>query len=57
LSLLVAAICGLALPALFHRLHLRGSLISAPLLDPLIAAISLCIFLVASLGLIDVLHV
>lgn len=57
LGLLGAAICGLALPALFHRLRLRGSLISAPLLDPLIAAISLCIFLVASLALINMLHV
>ena len=57
LSLLISAICGLLLPTLFQRLRLRGSLISAPLLDPLIAAISLCIFLVAALGLIDVLHV
>ncbi|HEV2583777.1 MAG TPA: CBS domain-containing protein [Ktedonobacteraceae bacterium] len=57
LSLLIAAICGLALPALFRRLRLRGSLISAPLLDPLIAAISLSIFLVAALWLIDMLHV
>jgi Mg2+ transporter MgtE len=57
LSLLIAAICGLALPALFQRLRLRGSFISAPLLDPLIAAISLSTFLVAALGLIDVLHV
>jgi magnesium transporter len=57
LSLLIAAICGLVLPAFFQRLRLRGSLISAPLLDPLIATISLGIFLVAALWLIDVLHV
>ena len=57
LSLLVAAVCGLVLPAIFQRLHLRGSLVSAPLLDPIIAAISLSIFLIAALWLIDVLHV
>ncbi len=57
LSLLIAAICGLALPTLFQRLRLRGSLISAPLLDPLIATISLSIFLVVALWLIDMLHV
>ena len=57
LSLLIAAICGLALPTLFQRLRLRGSLISAPLLDPIIAAISLCIFLLTALWLIDMLHV
>ncbi len=57
LSLLIAAICGLALPTLFQRLRLRGSLISAPLLDPIIAAISLSIFLVVALWLIDMLHV
>ncbi len=55
-SLLVAAICGLVLPTLFQRLHLRGSLVSAPLLDPIIAFISLCIFLVVALWLIGVLH-
>jgi magnesium transporter len=55
-SLLVAAICGLILPTLFQRLHLRGSLVSAPLLDPIIAFISLCIFLVVALWLIGVFH-
>ncbi len=57
LSLLIAALCGLALPTLLQRLRLRGSLVSAPLLDPLIAAISLSIFLVVALWLIDTLHV
>jgi hypothetical protein len=37
-------------------LHLRGSLVSAPLLDPIIAFISLCIFLVVVLWLIGVFH-
>src|SRR2546428_2928868 len=55
-SLLIAAICGLILPTLFQRLHLRGSLVSAPLLDPIIAFISLCIFLVVALWLIGVFH-
>jgi len=55
-SLLAAAICGLILPTLFQRLHLRGSLVSAPLLDPIIAFISLCIFLVVALWLIGVFH-
>lgn len=57
LSLLIATLCGLVLPTLFQRLRLRGSLVTAPLLDPLIAAISLCIFLVVALWLIDALHV
>jgi len=57
LSLLIAAVCGLVLPTLLQRLRLRGSLVSAPLLDPIIAGISLCIFLVVALWLIDVLHV
>jgi magnesium transporter len=56
-TLLVAAICGLVLPALFQRLKLRGSLVSAPLLDPIIAVISLSIFLLVALWLIDMLHV
>ena len=56
-SLFIAAICGLALPTLLQRLRLRGSLLSAPLLDPIIAAISLTIFLLVALWLIDVLHV
>ena len=55
-SLMVAAICGLVLPTLFQRLRLRGSLVSAPLLDPIIAFISLCIFLVVALWLIGVFH-
>ena len=56
-TLLVAAICGLILPTLFQRLHLRGSLVSAPLLDPIIAFVSLSIFLVVALWLIGLLHV
>ncbi|HLX58305.1 MAG TPA: magnesium transporter [Ktedonobacteraceae bacterium] len=56
-TLLIAAICGLALPTLFQRLHLRGSLVSAPLLDPIIAVISLSIFFLVALWLIDLLHV
>jgi Mg/Co/Ni transporter MgtE len=52
LSLLVASICGMILPNLFQRLHLRGSLITAPLLDPVIAVISLCVFLAITLELI-----
>ncbi len=56
-TLLVAAICGLILPTLFQRLHLRGSLVSAPLLDPIIAFVSLSIFLMAALWLIGLLHV
>jgi magnesium transporter len=57
LTLLLAAICGLVLPTLFQRLRMRGSLVSAPLLDPLIAVICLSFFLVIALWLIDVLHV
>jgi Mg2+ transporter MgtE len=56
-TLLVAAICGLVLPTVLQRLRLRGSLVSAPLLDPIIAFISLTIFLVVALWLIDLLHV
>ncbi len=56
-TLLVAAICGLLLPTVFQRLHLRGSLVSAPLLDPIIAFVSLSIFLVVALWLIGLLHV
>jgi len=56
-SLLIAAICGLVLPTILQRLRLRGSLLSAPLLDPIIAAISLTIFLMVALWLIDALHV
>lgn len=56
-TLLVAAMCGLALPTLFQRLRLRGSLISAPLLDPLIAVVSLCVFLGVAFWLIAMLNV
>lgn len=52
-TLLVAALCGLALPNLFQRLRLRGSLISGPFLDPIIAVVSLSIFLVVTLAIID----
>jgi Mg2+ transporter MgtE len=55
-TLLIAAICGLVLPTLLQRLRLRGSLISAPLLDPIIAMISLGIFLVAAFWLVGILH-
>jgi Mg2+ transporter MgtE len=56
-SLLLAAICGLVLPTFFQRLRLRGSMVSAPLIDPVIAVISLSFFLVIALWLIDMLHV
>jgi magnesium transporter len=56
LTLLIAAICGLVLPTLLQRLRLRGSLVNAPLLDPVIAVISLSLFLVVELWLIDLLH-
>jgi magnesium transporter len=56
-TLLIAAICGLILPTLLQRLHLRGSLVSAPLLDPIIAVISLIFFLVVALWLINMMHV
>jgi Mg2+ transporter MgtE len=51
-TLLLATLCGLILPTLFQRLRLQGSLVSAPLLDPLIAIISLSLFLVVSLWLV-----
>src|SRR5207248_4834603 len=38
-TLLVAAISGLVLPTLLQGFRLRGSLVSAPLLDPIIAFI------------------
>src|SRR5947207_6652713 len=56
-SLLLATICGLVLPTLFQRLRMRGSLLSAPLIDPTIAVISLSFFLLIALWLIDMLHV
>jgi Mg2+ transporter MgtE len=52
LTLLVASICGMILPNLFQRLRLRGSLMTAPLLDPVIAVISLCVFLAITLTLV-----
>ncbi len=57
LTLLMAAICGLVLPTLLQRLRLRGGLVNAPLIDPVIAVISLSLFLVIELWLIDLLHV
>ena len=51
-SLLLAALGGLILPTLFQRLRLQGSFVSAPLLDPLIAVISLSIFLLIALWLL-----
>jgi Mg/Co/Ni transporter MgtE len=56
-SLLLAAICGLVLPTFFQRLRMRGSMVSAPFIDPVIAVISLSFFLVSALWLIDILHV
>lgn len=55
-TLLLATLWGLILPTLFQRLRLQGSLVSAPLLDPLIAIISLSIFLVVSLWLVAVMN-
>jgi Mg2+ transporter (mgtE) len=52
-TLLIAALCGMALPNILHRLHLRGSLISAPMLNPVIAVISLSIFLSISVSLLN----
>jgi magnesium transporter len=57
ITLLIASLCGLALPNLLQRLRLRGSLITAPLLDPVIAVISLGVFLGVALTLIDRLHI
>ncbi|GCE26633.1 hypothetical protein KDA_21170 [Dictyobacter alpinus] len=53
LTLLIAALCGLALPNILQRLRLRGSLISGPLLNPVIALVSVSVFLAASLTLIN----
>jgi magnesium transporter len=52
-TLLVAYICGLVLPNMLQHLRLRGSLITAPLLDPLIAVISLSCFVVITLALVN----
>jgi Mg2+ transporter MgtE len=51
-ALLLAALGGLLLPTLLQRLHLQGSFVSAPLLDPLIAIISLSMFLLVALWLL-----
>jgi Mg/Co/Ni transporter MgtE len=53
LTLLVAYICGLILPNLLQRLRLRGSLITAPLLDPVIAVVSMSTFLAVTLMLVN----
>ena len=55
LTLLLAALGGLILPTLFQRLRLQGSFVSAPLLDPLIAILSLSIFLIVALWLLAML--
>ncbi len=53
ITLLIAAICGLTLPAMLAYVRLRGSFVTAPLLDPMIAVISLTIFLSTALYLIQ----
>ncbi|HTK07700.1 MAG TPA: magnesium transporter [Ktedonobacteraceae bacterium] len=53
LALLIASLCGVALPKILQRLRLRGSLITAPLLDPVIAIISLVAFFAITLSLIE----
>lgn len=50
---LIAYFCGLGLPNLLQRLHLRGSLITAPLLDPVIAVVSLSAFLGITMMLLN----
>jgi magnesium transporter len=50
---LIAYFCGLGLPNLLQRLRLRGSLITAPLLDPVISVISLGVFLTVTIMLIE----
>jgi magnesium transporter len=57
ITLLIAAICGLTFPALLARLRVRGSFISAPLLDPVIAVVSLTIFVSTALYLIQRLNI
>ncbi len=52
-TLLIAAVCGLTLPAMLSYVRLRGSFITAPLLDPVIAVISLAIFFSTALYLIQ----
>jgi len=56
ITLLIASICGLVLPNLLNRLRLRGSLITGPLLDPVIAIISLSVFFLITLTFIDRLY-
>jgi Mg/Co/Ni transporter MgtE len=51
-TLLVAYVCGLTLPHGLQFLRLRGSLITAPLLDPLISVLSVCVFLLVTLELV-----
>ncbi|HEU5230104.1 MAG TPA: magnesium transporter [Ktedonobacteraceae bacterium] len=51
-TLLVASIGGLMLPHLLQGLRLRGSLITAPLLDPVIATVSLSVFFAVTLVLV-----
>lgn len=53
ITLLIAALCGMALPNLLQRLHLRGSLISSPMLSPVIAVINLGVFLSISVSLLN----
>jgi magnesium transporter len=53
LMLLISTICGMVLPNLLQRLHLRGSWIAPPLLDPMIAVISLSVFLMTTLALLN----
>ncbi len=55
LTLLLSALSGLVLPTLFQRLRLQGSLVSAPLLDPLIAVFSLSVFLSVAFSLLNLL--
>lgn len=57
ITLLIAAICGLTFPTLLARLRVRGSFISAPLLDPVIAVVSLTIFVSTALYLIQRLNI
>jgi len=57
ITLLIAYICGLVLPNVLQRLRLRGSLITAPLLDPVIAIVSMSAFILVTLTLIDKLSV
>ncbi|MBV9257816.1 MAG: magnesium transporter [Ktedonobacteraceae bacterium] len=56
ITLLIASICGLTLPNLLNRLRLRGSLITAPLLDPVIAIVSLSVFFLITLAFIHRLY-